>query len=379
MSKYADLFIFKWLSYVPGTKNQNQKHWTIVTYNISKESSFIKVLPDTLLRKNLILLCFFIIYSCGFNEPQKNIIQNIEHHNGNIYSSDFQKDVLRYFSNKDIIELSSDSNPYIAIYFFKLLVKKFPEDCYEVFVKNFNNKNTLEISTSYDTVETMTVSQAMLFYCIFDNNIFSESQQLEIFDRIVKNLNRNRDLELYYIYFLDKYSNSPNPRYYSIIKNDLQYQTKKYFFIPGLIKYFSNYNKEEDEILIKNYITNYLYKSPLYPNPALEFIEEKPKPEFFSLLCNLYYNKIKEDTIYIYSNYFDLEYFIKALIKYENTKAKEILNEIIQSKNLNIQGDVNFQNEEIYKLLVKDNKKGFFDNEIQLLLKITKKEYKNKL
>lgn len=375
MLKYTNYFILKWLFLwsLSGKRTQNQKHCTIVTYNIFKKDSFIKNLFDTLLRKKLILLCFFIIYSCGFNEPQKNIIQNIEDHNENIYSPDFHKDVLRYFSNKDIIELSSDSNPYIAIYFFKLLVKNFPEDCYEVFVKNFNNKNTLEVSTSYDTVETMTVSQAMLFYCIFDNNIFNENQQLEIFDRIVKNLNKNRDLELYYIYFLDKYSDSPNPRYYLIIKNDLEYQTKKYFFMPSLIKYFSNYNKEEDEVLIKNYITNYLYKSPLYPNPALKFIEEKPKPEFFNLLYNLYYNKIKKDTIHIYSNYFDLEYFIKALVKYEDTKAKEILKEVIQSKNLNIQGDVNYQNEEIYKILVEDNKNGFFNDEIQLLLKITKR------
>src|SRR5690606_19836774 len=132
MLKYTNYFILKWLFLwsLSGKRTQNQKHCTIVTYNIFKKDSFIKNLFDTLLRKKLILLCFFIIYSCGFNEPQKNIIQNIEDHNENIYSPDFHKDVLRYFSNKDIIELSSDSNPYIAIYFFKLLVKKFPEDCY---------------------------------------------------------------------------------------------------------------------------------------------------------------------------------------------------------------------------------------------------------
>ncbi len=204
-----------------------------------------------------IFFSLLILTSCSYDKNQDEISEKSGHSDVRISYKKFNENVINSFSKKLISKLSSNKNPEIALHFFQILVNKYPDEAYPVFLRNIDNKKTSTIATSYDTLEEMTVSQAMLFYATEKQSVFTERQLNEILDKIILDIDHKRHLYGYLATYLDKNKNSPNPKYYSILRKEVIEATPKpYFRNNAIINYFSNYNKPEDVYIIKNYIKN---------------------------------------------------------------------------------------------------------------------------
>lgn len=308
-----------------------------------------------------IIFILFIFISCGFDKNQNQILVKIEKSDNSIFEKKFKEKVISNFSKNQIIELSSNKNPEIALYFYQVLVDKYPNATYSVFLKNINNKKMSVISTSYDTLEEMTVSQAMLFYATLKENVFTEKQLNEILDKIILDVDNKSHLYGYLAMYLDKNKNTPNPKYYSIIRKEvLNSNQKPYFHNHALINYFSNYNKPEDIIIIKDFIKKSIYDEPTYFNSGIEFIANSPNEQYFDILKNYFDKKIKYEKFRADDVFFELELFTKALTKYKTNESKELITEIANKSNYYSQGNFIASREQIYLLLENEDKSNYF-------------------
>ncbi|WHF52387.1 hypothetical protein QGN23_03685 [Chryseobacterium gotjawalense] len=308
-----------------------------------------------------ILFCLFIFISCGYDKSQTQILEKIEKSNNSIFEKKFNEKVISSFSKKQIIELSSNKNPEIALYFFQILVNKYPDDAYSVFLRNIDNKKISTIATSYDTLEEMTVSQAMLFYAILKQSIFTEEQLNEILDKIILDINNKRHLYGYLAMYLDKNKNNPDPKYYSILRKEILDTTSKpYFHNHAIINYFSNYNKPEDVIIIKDFIKKSVYDEPTYFNSGIEFIANSPKEQYFDILTDYFDKKIKDQKFRADDIFFELELYTKALTRYKSNESKELITEIVNKSNYYSQGNFLAPREQVYLLLENEDKKNYF-------------------
>ena len=219
----------------------------------------------------------------------------------------------------------------------------------------------LDINTSYDTINEMTVSEAMLFYAILQKKAFSKSQLKEICDQIILDLSNKKHLTAYLAMYLDENKNHPNTKYYSILKKEiLDASAKSYFDNYTLINYFSNYNKPEDIPIIKNYIAKSVYKEPTYFNSGIEFIGSSPKEQYFDILTDYYDKIIKNQKFRADDIFFELELYTKTLTKYKSVKTKELITEIANKSNYYSQGNFLAPKEQIYLLLENEDKSNYF-------------------
>lgn len=316
------------------------------------------------------IFCLFLLTSCKYNTEQKTLLNKIENSKIEIFEENFKNVVIQNFTEGDLAELSSHQNTEISLYFYEILVKKHPIQAYNVFLKNINNVKKVVISTSYDTLQEMTVSEAMLYYATLKNNIFSQKQLDIILDKIILDLDNKKHLSGNLALYLEKNKANPNPKYHSILKAEIQkISPDNYFNNITFITYFSNYNKPEDINLISKYLESSIYKEPTYFNSAIEFINYSPKPEYFKVLKNYYNKKINGKKFRADDIFFELELFTKAVSKYKNEEGKVLLDKLIKKTAYFSEGRFLASNEQIYLILENEDKSNFFSDERRILSK----------
>lgn len=301
---------------------------------------------------------------------QKEVLSKVENSKSEIFEEKFKKVIIQTFTKDNLVELSSNKNPEVALYFYQILLKKYPEEAFNVFLKNIDNLKKTVISTSYDTLQEMTISEAMLYYATLKNSIFSQKQLDEILDRIILDLDNKKHLSGHLALYLEKNRNNPNPKYYSKLKTEIQRNsTENYFNNLSFITYFSKYNRPEDIIIISNYLENSIYKEPTYFNSAIEFIYNSPKPEYFRVLEKYYDKKIKGKKFRADDIFFELELFTKAVSRFKNENAKNLLDKLINNTSYFSEGRFFAPNEQIYLVLQNEDKANFFYYEKKQLSK----------
>ncbi|MBD8081884.1 hypothetical protein [Chryseobacterium caseinilyticum] len=291
-------------------------------------------------------------------------MSKIEDSKSEIFEKKFKNVITENFAKDDLAELSSNQNAKIAIYFFEILVKKYPTEAFPIFLKNINNTEKIVISTSYDTLQEMTVSEAMLYYATLKNNVFSQKQLDVISDKIILDLDSKKHLSGYLTLYLDKNKDNPKPKYYSILKAEIQKKIPgNYYNNITLLTYLSNYNKPEDVKLITECLENSINREPTYFNSAIEFINYSPKPEYFKVLENYFNRKIDGKKFRADDIFFELELFTKAVSKYKNTEGKKLLDKLIKKTSYFSEGSFLAPNEQIFLILENEDKTNFFSDE----------------
>jgi hypothetical protein len=216
----------------------------------------------------------------------------------------------------------------------------------------------------------MTVSEAMLYYATLKNNVFSQKQLDIILDKIILDLDNKKHLSGHLALYLEKNKANPNPKYYSILKAEIQkISPENYFNNIVFITYFSNYHKSEDIKLITKYLESSIYKEPTYFNSAIEFINYSPKPEYFKVLENYYNKKINGKKFRADDIFFELELFTKAVSKYKNEEGKKLLDKLIKKTSYFSEGRFLAPNEQIYLILENEDQTNFFSDEKRILSK----------
>ncbi len=298
------------------------------------------------------IFCLFLLTSCKYNKEQNKLLSQIEKSKSEIFTEKFKNDVVQNFTKENLVELSSNHNSEVAIYFYHLLVKKYPNEAYNVFLKNIDNVKKIVISTSYDTLQEMTVSGAMLYYATLKNNVFNNKQLDEILDKIILDLENKKHLSGYLALYLEKNKIHPNPKYYPYLKTEIQKKSpENYFNNIAFIAYFSNYNNPEDVTIINKYLEKSIYTEPTYFNSAIEFIYYSPKPEYFSVLEKYYTKKIKGKKFRADDTFFELELFTKATSQFKNEEGKKLLDKLIKETAYFSEGRFLAPKEQIYLIL----------------------------
>lgn len=310
---------------------------------------------------------FFFVFvlslsSCNYSEKQHSMIHSIAKKSQNTYNPQFRKNILNEFSKKEIVDLSSSNNPEVALYFYEILIEKFPEECFEILIKNLNNKKTLDIFTSYDTINEMTVPNAMMFYAISKNNIFTNDQKEKLFSIVLNDIEKKSHLEGYLLLYLNEQKSNPNPQYYSNIKKIILKRSSNQFYSNSvLLNYFTNYNKPEDSLIIKKILkTNISEEGMIHMNSTVEYIKDHSKITYFPILDEFYVKKIKGKTFRADDTFFELEDLTKATINYKSEKAKELLKNITFDTKYESNGNSSASNEHIYLLLKDKDRSNYF-------------------
>lgn len=316
------------------------------------------------MKRNIILSVTFLLFlSCrDYNEKQENIIRTIASKSNKAYNENFIKNTVNEFSKQQIIELSSNQNPKVALYFFQILAEKFPEECFSVLMKNLDNRKTLDVSTSYDTINEMTVPDAMMFYTISKKDLFTNQQKEKLFSTILNDIENKDHLEGYLISYLDEHQATPDPKYYNKIKNIiLKRADNKFYYNLVLLNYFSNYNKPEDIIIIENFLKRNIFEDgPIHMNGTVEYINKHPKDIYFPILEEFYSLKIKGKTFRADDIFFELEELTKATINYKTENAKQLMKNITYNTKYISNGNFAASNEQIYLLLKNNDKSNYF-------------------
>ncbi|WP_162143040.1 hypothetical protein [Chryseobacterium gregarium] len=316
------------------------------------------------------IFCLLLLTSCKYNTEQEALLNKIENSKNEIFKEKFKNTIIQSFTKDKIVDLSSNQNTEIALYFYQILVKKYPEQAYNVFLENINNLKKVIISTSYDTLQEMTLSEAMLYYATVKDNVFSKKQLDIILDKIILDLANKKHLSGHLALYLEKNKDKPNPKYYSRLKTEIEKGSPdNYFNNISFVTYFSNYNNPEDIKLITKYLESSIYKEPTYFNSAIEFINYSPKPEYFKVLDNYYDKKIDGKKFRADDIFFELELFTKAVSKYKNEEGKKLLNKLTKKTLYFSEGSFLASNEQIYLILENEDKTNFFSDEKRILSK----------
>jgi len=278
----------------------------------------------------LSFVIFLSLASCQYSQQQKDMIQKIASSDKDRFENQFRSDLFKEFSKKDMINLSSHENPKIALYFFNILMEKYPQECFQVLMKNLDNTKTSDIWTSYDTINEMTVPQAMIFYTMYKGNILTEIQKEKLFEAIIMDIDNKRHLYGDLFSYLGEHQNNPNPKYYNILKKEMNRKENILFYANTyLLNYFANYNRPEDSLIIKNYLEkNIDDNGPIHMNMSVEFINKHPKPSYLPILEEFYSRRIKGKEFTADPGFFELEDLTLATLKYNTESSKNLLKNI---------------------------------------------------
>lgn len=268
--------------------------------------------------------------SCQYNQQQKDIIQKIASSDKNRFETQFRSELFKEFSKKDMINLASHENPEVALYFFNILIEKYPQECFQVLMKNLDNTKTSDIWTSYDTINEITVPEAMIFYTVYKKNILTEIQKEKLFDAVIMDIDNKRHLYSKLFSYLGEHQNKPNPKYYNILKKEMSRKENLLLYANTyLLNYFANYNRSEDSLIIKNYLEKNLDDNgPIHMNMSVEFINKHPKPSYLPILEEFYSRRIKGKEIIADPGFFELEDLTMATLKYNTESSKDLLKNI---------------------------------------------------
>ncbi|MCY7363274.1 MAG: hypothetical protein LH629_14590 [Ignavibacteria bacterium] len=302
------------------------------------------------------LFLIILLFSCSYNNGQKEIINKISIDNPEVYSNSFEKIILKEFNVKELENLTNDKNPKTRIYFYNYLIKNHPKSCFDICLNHLKDSSRLLTSTSYDTQEYLSVSELMITKAR-DKNIFS-TQENEILDSmIITNINNYNHLASQFYLYLHKNATTPKVEFYNSIRNLVRLNNQSYYFQQiSLINYFSNYNIKTDNILIENYLAASLKKdSTIYFNSALEFIRNNPRANYFHILTDFYKQNILNKTTRSDECFFELKLFCEALSKFPNAETNSILNNLINSNQYISQCNYLAKNEQFYYLLKQTN------------------------
>ncbi|NIF04906.1 hypothetical protein F3J23_05580 [Chryseobacterium sp. Tr-659] len=316
------------------------------------------------IRYSISLLLFLTFTSCDYNQNQKDIIQQITSSGDIKYESVFKNNLLTKFSKKEIIDLSSHENPEVALYFFNILVEKYPEECFKVLMKNLDNQKILNIHTSYDTIDEKTVPDAMMFYTISRKNIFTHQQKEQLFTAILKDFEHKHHLEGYLFSYLYENVNNPDPKFYPEIRKLIERKREDINLGDlALLNYMANYNQPKDSLLIKDFLYRGARQNKSYPihmNISVEFIKKHPLPSYFPILEEFNNTIIKGKTFRADDSFFELEDLTIATLQYKTEKAKKLINTIAYDTSYE-PNDLAL-NENLYFLLKKYDTTNYFSD-----------------
>ncbi|MFZ4928851.1 hypothetical protein [Chryseobacterium sp. Mn2064] len=316
------------------------------------------------IRVVIILSLSLLLTSCQYSEKQQKMIQQIATSSNAIYENAFRKNLLVELSKRDIVQLSSHENQKVALYFFRILVEKYPEACFEVLIKNLNNKKTLDVHTSYDTIEELTVPDAMMFYSISKKDIFTKEQKEKLFGIIINNFEQQSHLEGYLFLYLDDHKNTPDPQYYQPLRKLMEKKRdNRLYGNSTLLNYMANYNKPQDSLLIKDFLyqtANGSMNAPTHMNPAVDFIKNHPKPSYFPILEEFYNKQVKGKAFSAYDSFFELEDLTIATLQYKTEKARQLLKNIAFHTTYKPEESGTAINEHLYFLLKKYDSSNYF-------------------
>lgn len=324
------------------------------------------------------LLSFILILfltSCHYSEKQQEIIQKIAKKSEDRFAAGFEKKLLDEFSKRDIIQLSSHENPEVALYFYDILLEKYPEECFDVLMKNLDNKKMLDIWTSYDTLNEMTVPEAMLFQ-ESKIKIFTKEQNKRLFETILKDIEHKTHLDGYVFVYLLDHQHNPDPQYYPDIKKMITKTDNFYLGNFALLNYFASYNKPEDSLIIKNFLKKNIPDNgslPLHMNVSVEYIKKHPKPSYFPVLTEFYDKRVKVKTLHADDHFFEAEDLTKATLQYKTEGAKKLMKNIAYHTQYGAPDNDLAANEQLYFLLTKYDTSKYFSEITDDLAKKTDK------
>lgn len=312
----------------------------------------------------LALISCLSLNSCGYSDTQKKMIQQIAASKNVRYENTFRTTLLKEFSKKDLVHLSSHENPKVALYFFNILVEKYPEECFGVLMKNLDNKKTILVFTSYDTINELTVPDAMMYYTIRKKSLFTQQQKAELFGSILNDFEHKYHLEGYLFLYLHENEKHPDPEYYQPLRKLMQQKRNNtYYGNSVLLNYTSNYNKPEDSLLIKDFLyknVNENSSAPIHMNAAVEFIKKHPKRSYLPILEEFYHNKVKGKSFHANDSFFKLEDLTIATLHYKTEKAKELMKNIAYHTAYEPNDNSLAINEHLYFLLTKYDTSNYF-------------------
>ncbi|MBL1220757.1 hypothetical protein JET18_07915 [Chryseobacterium sp. L7] len=314
------------------------------------------------MKRNTLLPIILLLFltSCSYSEKQQAVIEKITKKNEARFDEGFRKNLLDEFSKGDIIRLSSDENPELALYFYRVLLEKYPEECFDVLMKNLDNKKQSVISTSYDTLNEMTVPEAMMFW-ESQKNIFTKDQKKKLFETILADIEHRTHLDGYIFMYLLDHEKNPDPAYYPAIKKMITKGANHYMGNFALLNYFTNYNKPEDSLIIKDFLKkNISEDSDIHMNISVEYIRKHPKPSYLSILQEFYDKRVKGEKIQANNSFFELEDLTKATLQYKTESAKKLMNDIAYKTSFTASKNNIAAKEHIYYLLKKYDTSDYF-------------------
>lgn len=305
----------------------------------------------------LVILIFFTFFACkSYNEKQLELVNKIAKKNWVGIPRELNKDISTNFSQEEIINLTNDENPYVLAYFFQFLLEHYPHDCYNVILQHLNDTKSIRVWTSNDNEESMTMAEYMLWKTQISEFITSE-QRGRLNDLIVFNYRKYPHLngQAYLILRLG----SLKFKYYQFVK-DLVIEKKTTFKYEEifLINYLAKFKKPEDIAIIKQVLQIVSGKGfdPVNGFDLYDLIRRHPDNEYYSILVNIYDEKIKGKKLKCDECYCSIEQYCKALIMYPNPKTISILTELVNSNNFKCLSNHDVYKEEIYYFLKKSNK-----------------------
>lgn len=313
-----------------------------------------------------LLFLLILLASCDDNKEQKEIFRIINEGNYDNedsferYSDTFKTKVIQSFSKNDFVRLSSSKEAKLSIYFYELLVKEYPEEAFHVFLENIDNLNKVMVATSYDTIDEMTVAEAMLYYSTNKNRVFTQEQLEDIRDRILFNLSTKKHLAGYVGVYLYKNMRNPKMKYYSVIRSAIVSNSLDSFDIDIFVSYLSEYHNPEDIVIIADYLRSAIGKGSIDHYYVMQIIKKSPKLMYFDVLKNYYLKVVSNKKIRADECYFELESFVQAIVKYKIVDSKVLLDSVVNEVDYYSDCDFLAPNEHIYSILKNEDSANYF-------------------
>lgn len=304
----------------------------------------------------VVLFMVFMIFSCKYyNEKQLELINKIAKENSVGIPRELNKDIGINFTQKEIVNLTNHDNPYVRASFFKFLSEQYPQYCYNVILQHLNDTKSVQVHTSYDTIEGMTIAEYMIWKTQ-NSEFITNEQRGRLNDLIVFNYRNYPHLneQAYLILRLGL----PKFKYYQFVK-DLVIEKLPEFKYDKilLISYLAKFKKAEDIGIIKRalQIVSQKWFDQVERYDLYELIRRYPDNEYYSILVRIYEVTIKNKKLRCDECYCDIEQYCKALVMYPSPKTILMLTELINSNNFENLCNHLANKEQIYYLLKKSN------------------------
>lgn len=309
-----------------------------------------------MVNKYFLFLLVGTLFSCSYNNRQKEIINKISIDRPEIYSSSFENLISKEFDIQELEKLTTNKRPETRIYFYNYLIRNQPNSCFAICLNHLKDSTRLLTSTSYDTQQCLSIAELMITKAR-EKNIFSLEENKTLDSIIVTNIKDYTHLESQFYYYLHKNEKTPKVEFYNLIKDLVTVNNQSnYFHKISLINYFSNYNTKTDYKIIKNYLINSLKTdSTIYFNSTLEFIRNNPQQYYFDILTTFYTQYILNNTTRCDECFFELELFCEAISKFHNDETTSILNDLISNQKYISECNYLAKYEQFYHLLKQSN------------------------